>query len=224
MTRIIAHRGASFAAPENSMEAFQRAIDMGADGIELDVHTSRDGELVVIHNAKVMGRPIHRLTVVDIMQHVKLPNGETPPILGDVLNKFGDLTTMYIEVKSLNAACDDALLDAIEQSPRPAECHVHAFDHRIVKRLLDAAPELKAGALSSSYPIDAVRPLRDCGATTLWQYQNHVDGELTAAVHEAGCEVFAWTVDDPDRMEKLRACGVDAVCTNAPDVARRVIR
>jgi glycerophosphoryl diester phosphodiesterase len=129
----------------------------------------------------------------------------------------------FIELKTLPAEADAALLALLDRAPRPEHCHVHSFDHRIIRRLTAQRPGLPAGVLSGSYTLDPARQVREAGATTLWQHQEMVDGPLAALVHEAGFRLYAWTADRPDRMKRLLADGVDGICTNRPDVAREVV-
>lgn len=223
MTKIIAHRGASGYQPENTLPAFTRAVEMGADGIELDIHSTADGLLAVFHNGIVGGVPIGHLTFDGLQDRVDLPQDEVVPELETVLARVGGSLTVYIEVKTLDPGCDARLLEAIAASPRPDACQVHSFDHRIIKRLLAASPGLVGGALSSSYPLDPIGPVRACGATVLWQARDQVDADLVTAVKAAGLQLITFTVDRPGEVKQMADLGVDAICTNTPDVARKAL-
>ena len=221
MPLVIAHRGASAYQVENSLAAFRTAQEQGTDGIELDVHLTADGVAMVHHDTEAGGLAITEVERADLA-NVTLPNGETLPTLADALAAIGDSTMVFIEVKSLPADQDDVLLTALDDGPVPAMYHLHSFDHRIVKRLKETRA-LTYGVLSASYPIDPVTQLTQTGATELWQHESLVDVELVEAVHGMGGRVYAWTVNDPGRMEALLNIGVDAICTDKPDVARKVV-
>ena len=133
MTLVIAHRGASRDEPENSLAAFRTAVAQDADGIELDIHGTTDGELVVVHDPVIDGTPIGALPASAVRRH-RLENGEVIPTLTDSLKAIGLETDVFIEAKTLAATCDDALLAVIDAAPSPGRCQVHAFDHRIVHR------------------------------------------------------------------------------------------
>jgi glycerophosphoryl diester phosphodiesterase len=218
---VIAHRGASAHALENSLAAFQAARRMGADAVELDVHATADGSLLVHHDELVGGYPIPQLTTEQAAA-VRLANGEPLPTLAQALETIGDLQ-VFIEVKSLPAQFDDRLFQAIEAGPNPSGYAVHGFDHRLVRRLGAERPALPRGVLSSSYPVRPLVPLEDAGATTLWQERGLVDLSLIHALHANGCRVFVWTVNDADEMAQLVSLGVDGLCTNYPERARRVV-
>ena len=139
MSIVIAHRGASAYELENSLAAFRRARDQGADGIELDVHETGDGELVVVHDADLAGRPIAEMAIADVRSH-PLANGEPVPTLAETLDVIGAETIAFIEVKGLTPAGDARLFDLIDQAPASSNCHVHSFDHRVVAASDPPAP------------------------------------------------------------------------------------
>jgi glycerophosphoryl diester phosphodiesterase len=130
---------------------------------------------------------------------------------------------IFVELKALDPRDDGQLLKVLEEGPAPTRYHVHSFDHRIVRRLKDRQPALDTGVLSASYPVRPLAQLEDAGATTLWQQQKLLDVQLVEEAHRGGARVFAWTVDDPERMQQLLDLGVDALCSNTPDVARSVV-
>jgi glycerophosphoryl diester phosphodiesterase len=216
---VIAHRGASGYEYENSRAAFRRAIMLDADGVELDVHATRDGTIVVHHDAELPGvGPIAQLTTEEARQ-VRIRNGETLPLLQEVLELIGD-HDVWVEVKSLPSEHDQALLSVLDAGPAPQRYAVHSFDHRIVRRLGEARPELARGILLSAYLNETVAALRAVGATTLWQEWQLVDEALVKAVHAAGCRIHAWTVNEVGDLEHLVRLGVDGLCGNYPDRIR----
>ena len=94
---------------------------------------------------------------------------------------------------------------------------VPAFDHRIVKRMLELIPSVRTGALQVSYLIDTVSALRRCGATDLWQHADFIDAALVTDIHANGGKVVAWTANDESQWEFLATIGVDAICTDRVD-------
>lgn len=216
--RVLAHRGASGVAFENSLTAFREARRLGADGVELDVHLSRDGGLIVHHDPLIPGVGPIVAQDTEVIRATRLPNGEQIPTLDEALAELQGLE-VWIELKSLPASGDEILLRLLEGSD-PALTGVHAFDHRIVARLGERLPSLRRGILSVSYPVDPVAPLRQAGASALWQEWHLIDAELVREVHRMGGELIAWTVPDRDTARTLGALGVDAVCGNYPDQLR----
>ena len=219
---VIAHRGASGYEYENSRAAFRRAIMLDADGVELDVHATHDGGIVVHHDPDVPGfGPIAQLTLAEARQ-VRIPNGEPLPSLAEILGLVGD-RQVWVEVKGLPPKYDRVLLTILDQGPAPERYAVHSFDHRIVCRLGEARPTLRRGILLTSYLQDAVAVMRGVGATTLWQEWQQVDEELVNLVHEAGGTVIAWTVNELGDLDRMVRLGVDGLCGNYPDRIRVAI-
>ncbi len=219
---VIAHRGASAREVENSLAAFRAAAALGADAVELDVHATADGALMVHHDETLSGRRIADLTA-DQVAPERLANGEPVPTLRDVLGALGPSLQVFVEVKSLPPRFDASLLEALDRGPNPAGYAVHGFDHRIVQRLGRERPGLRRGVLSASYPVRPVPPLEDAGAMMLWQERTLVDRSLADALHAARMQLFAWTVDDPAEMRQLVELGADAICTNRPEIGRQVV-
>jgi glycerophosphoryl diester phosphodiesterase len=167
---------------ENSLEAFRDAIRRGAEGVELDVHATRDGGLVVHHDPAIPGLGAIAAATSFAIRSVRLSNGEPAPTLAEALAAIGDAET-WIEVKALPEQADETLLRTIDAAPAPGRCAVHSFDHGIVARLGERRPGLRRGVLSSAYPRDPAALMHSVGATALWQDWRSIDAELVEAVH-----------------------------------------
>lgn len=222
MTLVIAHRGASGAAWENSPTAFRLAREFGADGVELDVHATADGALVVHHDPDVPGIGAIGAHALAVLERHRLPNGEAIPTLAATLALLDGLD-VWVEVKALPPRADAELLATLAAGPTPGKYAVHSFDHRIIRRLRDQAPALRLGALQVGRPVDALAAARAAGATTLWQERHLVDADLVGTAHRAGMQVITWTVDDPAEIARLAAMGVDGICGNYPDRIRQKV-
>jgi glycerophosphoryl diester phosphodiesterase len=219
---VIAHRGASGYEYENSRAAFRRAVMLDADGVELDVHATRDGGIVVHHDPEIPGvGPIAELSLAEA-RRARIRNGETLPLLTEVLELVGE-RDVWVELKSLPPVHDQCLLEVLDRGPAPERYAVHSFDHRIVFRLGELRPSLRRGILLSAYLRDPVSVMRTAGATTLWQEWQQVDQELVNRVHEAGCAVVAWTVNELGDLDRMVRLGVDGLCGNYPDRIRVAI-
>jgi glycerophosphoryl diester phosphodiesterase len=221
--RIIAHRGASGHACENSPSAFRRAVELGADGVELDVHATSDGALLVHHDPEVASIGTIGQLPAGAFHEYRLPNGESIPTLGEALELLPGLE-VWVELKTLPARWDGRLLAVLDAGPCPWRYGVHAFDHRIIARLGEHRPELRRGVLMASYLLDNSPVLRAAGADTLWMEAHLIDAELVHALHEDGFEIIAWTADEAREIHRLSGLGVDAICGNYPDRIRAALR
>jgi glycerophosphoryl diester phosphodiesterase len=219
---VIAHRGASGSELENSLAAFRAAAPQGADAVELDVHATADGELIVHHDEAVAGTHITQANARAIGA-LRLANGEPVPTLSQALAAIAPRLQVFVEVKSLPSRWDDRLLAALDRGPNPAGYAVHSFDHRIVRRLGEKRPGLPRGILASAYLIRPLSALQDAGASILWQEGTVVDELLVRTVQAAGARIFVWTVNEPGDLAQGVAWGVDGLCTNFPARARQAV-
>ncbi|MGH9133879.1 MAG: glycerophosphodiester phosphodiesterase [Ilumatobacteraceae bacterium] len=226
-TSVIAHRGASRAARENTVEAFRLAVAMGSDGIELDVRRTRDGHLVVHHDARLAGGQ----AIVDLARH-DLP--AHIPDLRDALlacaGSGGRQPVVNIEIK--NDAAEPDFDDTRAVAPRVVaealsvgDRHrwlISAFDLATVDAVHAFDPEIPTAWLVAVVPGDAVAVLRERGHRALHPWVETLDRSSVDACHAEGIAVNTWTCDDPDRMRELIDWGIDGICTNVPDVALAV--
>lgn len=213
---IIAHRGITSLAIENSLAAFRLAVENSTprpDGVELDVHSTADGKIVVHHDPTLpSGRPI-ATTTLDRIREERLADGHQVPTLEEALDVLGELR-VYVEAKGIAPSADGALIGALRGGLHPGRYQVHSFDHRVVARIARQAPWFGYGVLSTSYPISPVSPVIAAGARTLWQEWHLVDRELVERCAEREVEVIAWTCRTDQEVRAMAALGVAGVCVD----------
>lgn len=221
---VIAHRGASGTELENSLAAFRAAASLGADAVELDVHGTADGELIVHHDETIDGTHHIAHSSASAIAQLRLANGEPIPTLSQALAAVAPPLQVFVEVKSLAPRWDERLFDVLDRGPSARGYAVHSFDHRIVRRLGEKRPGLTRGVLASAYLIRPLSAMEDVGASVLWQERTVVDEGLVRMVHgSAGARIFVWTVDDMADMSRFVAWGVDGLCTNHPARGRQAV-
>lgn len=219
---IIGHRGSPREHRENTLPSFKRAFDDGADGVELDVHGTRDGAVVVHHDSATNSRAGDSGTVMVIAESTLAAlraveiGTDRISTLEEMLASVPDRGTVYVEVKA--PRIEESVISAIRAGGR--RCAVHSFDHRVARRVRELAPDLPVGVLQTSYPVDPIRPLRDADARDLWQHWELIDAALIDLVHAEGGKIIAWTVNDPRVAERLIHWGVDGICTDVPGTMR----
>jgi glycerophosphoryl diester phosphodiesterase len=222
---VIAHRGLPRRARENTLKSFEAALDAGADAIELDVHSTSDGVVVVHHDpwlagtepgAPQRGPLIALMTSEELVAH---DSGRDVPALVEVLSLVGTRATVYVEIKAPHI--EDQVVAAIRSCETP--CAVHSFDHRASQRVRRSAPEIPVGILQTSYLVDPVAALTATGARDLWQHWEMIDEPLIRCVHDAGGRIIAWTVNETKAIEYLTSLGVDGLCSDVTDHVRAVL-
>ena len=224
---LIAHRGAATprSHPENTVAAFRRARSVAADWVELDVRRTADGATAVHHDAHLAdGRMIASLRRADVPGHV--------PDLDEALAACMGLG-VNIEIKNLTIDPDHdptqwlsrVVVDAVARADPPVSVLVSSFDRDAIERVHALAPSLPTALLTFALddPAPTVAWCATRGHRALHPFDATVDRALVDLAHDHGLAVNVWTVDDPDRIVALAEMGVDGICTNVPDVARRVL-
>ena len=214
----IAHRGAPRELRENTLPSFLRALERGAQAIELDVHATADGVVVVHHDPRLKpdtarpqfaGRAIREMSWAEL-QRVLYRDGHGLPTLAEVLEAVGSRAKVYVEVKQ--PGIEAAVVGLLRASG--TRTAVHAFDHRVIRAVHALAPEIATGILVDAYLLDAPHALAEAHAHDFWPSVEFCDGALIDQVHAAGGRVIAWTANDPAVIAALAAAGVDGLCTD----------
>jgi glycerophosphoryl diester phosphodiesterase len=209
----IAHRGASRERRENTLPAFELALQRGADAIELDVHATSDGVVVVHHDPAVAGLAIASATW-PVLAKIVLAGGAGIPRLKDVLTTVGGRATVYIELKGVGCEAR-AIAVAREFGQRYA---VHSFEHAAIERAAATAPDVPRGVLIDRGTPHAAKTLaeivRRLKPRDVWPHHSLVDAEFAEAATALGLRVIPWTVNEPDNARRLAALGVAGICTD----------
>jgi len=204
----IAHRGAKREFPENTLLSFRRAFELGADAVELDVHTTKDG-VVVVHHDPTIGRhgpALRDLTWLELEQRTDT----AVPRLQDVLEAIPASATAYVEIKALGI--EQAVSETLASVP--VRCAVHSFDHATIVRMREIAPRFARGVLFDGSLSTLNDVLSRSAARDVWPQWKLIDQALVNRVHARGCRIIAWTVNSRDEARRLAALGVDGICSD----------
>nr|MDO8084380.1 glycerophosphodiester phosphodiesterase family protein [Candidatus Sigynarchaeum springense] len=223
MVLVIAHRGFSGKYPENTMLAFRKAIEIGAGGIELDVHATSDGHIVVMHDGDVRRTTngsglISKMTLGEF-QKLDAGQGEHPPLLEDVIvlcKEHG--TFLNIEIKALGI--QERVARLVMKHDYVGNVLISSFMHPQLPKFKTYEPNFKIAALipdvaakmimkiiSKLIPVDAINP-----------HYKSISNDFMAAARARKYSIYAWTVDDVGEFKKLASMGVAGVITNRPDL------
>ena len=236
-TFVWAHRGASAYAPENTMEAFALAKEMGADGIEIDVHFSKDGRLIVAHDetvdrcssgkGRIVDKSYQELLELDFSNHKSGYSGVKVPVLEQVLDFVRQSgLTLNIELKTgivLYEGIEAAVTKMVRDFGVEEQVIYSSFNHYSLMLARQAEPACRIGLLYSEAMIDPALYAKRIGANALHPFYPtlQVPGTMEGA-RKNGILVHPWTVDGEPELKAMLALGVDAVITNRPDVALRI--
>lgn len=234
---VVAHRGFSDSAPENTLVAIREAIDAGADGSEFDVWKCRSGELILMHDNRVDRTTdgkgeIKRLTLTEIkrLDAGSWKNaryaGEPVPTLDEALALLKDSgTRAVVEIKGKGLASE--VLDAVERAGMHDQTTIISFDSATVGDIRRLDPDIQCawlfGKNIKGTMAERAQWIADeaakCGAKIVNVEFKLLSRELIADLNRRGLRVWTWTVDEPLVMAELIRSGVDKVTTNRPDVA-----
>jgi glycerophosphoryl diester phosphodiesterase len=207
---VVAHRGAWGAGvPENSLAAFERAIDLGADMIELDVRRTRDHELIVFHDAGIGGTPVADLTRPEIENRA----GVLPPLLAETLDLARGRIALDVELKEDGYVDEPAdLLSGFAASG--GELIVTSFLDPVVAQLTELTPQLTRGLILRRSAENAAERAQACGATVVLPKMRLVEEALLAELSDAGLTVIVWDFMAADHAALLSDTRISGVITD----------
>lgn len=231
MTLVIAHRGASAYRPENTLAAYALAIEQGSDMIEVDLHRTRDGVVVVTHDEDLEGlggTGEIADTGFEALRRLDAGGGEPVPTLDEMLDAFGDRIAFNLELKRGTRTdypgLERAALDAVRERGLLARTLFSSFYDPILARLRDQEPGARLGLLiSKRYPHRALARAQALGAEALHPERALAEPSLVEAAHAAGLAVNVYTVNELAEMRRLLALEVEGLITNHPDRLRALL-
>lgn len=246
-----AHRGDSARAPENTLESFRLAVESGAEGLELDVHMTRDGRIVAIHDdtlerttdgtGYVRNKTIAEIERIDAGYRFA-GDGSYPyrgeglrvPTLDEVFREFPGLA-VNVEIKEDQPGVQEAVLRVIRKAKAEERTLVASQHHTVIQRFREisgdeistsaSGREIRAFFLLSSLRLETLsQPAYDALQVPVsYRGVEVVSTEFVEAAHRLGVRVDVWTVDDPGEMQLLLDKGVDVIMTNRPATLQKVL-
>lgn len=229
---VIAHRGASGEYPENTLLAFAKGLEQGADGLELDVRATADGVPIVLHDATLDrttdgAGPVARLSLADV-RRVDAGRGERVPTLAEVLERFA-ATPLLVEIKERSAARPTLALLRRHRAERRALVGAFGFGALAPffgTEFARAPVRAEVACFWAASRLGLSLGGRRYGALSVPEYSGRlrvVDRRFVAAARRARVPVHVWTVDDPAHAARLRGLGVCGILTNYPERMRDLV-
>ncbi len=220
----IGHRGAKGYAPENTLLSFQKAIEMGVDGIELDVHLSADGQIIVIHDATIdrttNGQGVVNSLSLRELKGFRIENEHEIPTLIEVFNLVNKRCFINIELKGKGTALPVLALIEKYVSKKNWQYHhflISSFDWVSLLDIHLAKPTIPLGVLTE-YDIDlAFAFAKHIQAQSIHSYFHLLTKEKTAKIREEGFRILAWTVNETEDIQKIKSFHINGIITDYPD-------
>lgn len=235
---IVGHRGALGHAPENTIVSFEKAAELGAHAFECDVHLSRDGEAVVIHDATVdrvtggHGR-VDAMTVAELKQlRVGAPpgseyTGDAIPTLAEALDagvRLGIETVIELKGEpEPPPALIERVVGLIQDRRLVDRVAIISFHHPSLLRVRELDGDIATGILFGHGSPDPIADARTYGANSIRPHHARVTRRMAEEAHEAGLCLHTWTVNEPDQARRLIELGVDSIGSDYPDRLHRLL-
>ncbi|TFG18510.1 MAG: glycerophosphodiester phosphodiesterase [Promethearchaeota archaeon] len=214
---IIGHRGAFFEATQNTIRAFELAVECGAEMVEFDVHSTKDGHVVIIHDRTTekvsdVHMDVQKSTLAEV-QKVPLHGGHTIPTLDELFKKFKGKLYFQIEIKQAGIASE--VLSVIDKHDLYDQCIISSFNHDDLASYRDSKKSLLIALLQDTSK-GLIKKTLDMGMDGIHPEYNVVTPELVSEAHSNNLFVNTWTADRKKSWEHLIRCGVDGIMTNNP--------
>lgn len=221
--RIIAHRGARYEEPENTLRAIKRAFECGADAVEIDVRLSKDHEIVVIHDntlerttngsGKVGEKTLNDLRSFDAGK------GERIPVLSEVLLLAKTLgIEVVIELKEVGM--EKPVVQEIAEAEMEQSVTISSFFLHSLLKIKELVPAIKTGIILSSLPLFPVKLALDARADIIFQKYPRLDREYIEEASRNEIAIYPWTINTLEDFEKVRELGVPGIVTDNPCLFR----
>jgi len=225
MTKNIAHRGFSALYPENTMLAFEKAVEAGCDGIELDVHLSRDGEIIIIHDEMLErttnGQGYVKNLFLTELSLLKISNGQHIPTLAEYLD-FAQKAKIItnIELKNdivLYPGIEKKVIAAIRSSKLEERIILSSFNHFSILECKKLAPEISCAFLTYSWYVDVGAYAKGHNIPFVHPTYTSLSEDVVKEIHNKDIGINTYTVNDSTEMARLIALGVEGIITDCPD-------
>ncbi|HYA85561.1 MAG TPA: glycerophosphodiester phosphodiesterase [Nitrospirota bacterium] len=222
---VIAHRGDSSESLENSIDSIHRALSYPVDMIELDIRKSLDNVLYVMHD-KMTGRTAERNINIehetsDVISKIKLINGEPVPTIEDVIKTVAGSTGLNIEIKSSGAGV--LIAQYFAATYYPGYVLLSSFEEDEVRAVRHILPVMPTSVIYDVFSFHDVKSYKKRGYKIIILRKNTVNEKLIKACHEEMIDVYVWTVDEEDEMQKFISLGVDGIYSNRPGVLKTLL-
>lgn len=220
----IGHRGAKGHAPENSLISFQKALDMQVDGIELDVHLSADGELIVIHDQTIdrttSGKGLVNKLSLHELKSVLIENKHEIPTLQEVFDLVNQNCVINIELKTYETAAKvtELIEKYVSEKNWQYDCFlVSSFDWNALQQVRFLNDEIPIGILTETNLDLALAFAKFIQAKSIHPHFHLLTKENTERMQEKGLQVFPWTVNEQEDLKKIKSFNVNGIITDFPD-------
>ncbi len=236
--KVIAHRGFSSRAPENTMAAFREALEFGVDGLEFDVHLTKDGQLVICHDASIDrttdGNGLIAAQTLRELQQFDAGRWFAPHFQGERIPAARELFALVkgstcllnVEIKhdtARSAPVEEAVVSGLQEFGLVDQAIVSSFDHYRLHRIRQLEPRVRTAPLYTAALFKPWQYAKTLGAAAVHPYFRTVTKDIVSGCHDSGILIHPYTVNEPEALSAMRGLGVDAVITDYPERVGKTI-
>jgi len=217
----IGHRGARAYEPENTILSFKRALELGVNAVELDVRRTKDGEIVVIHDAEVdrttNGKGLVNELTLNELKRLSTEKGEKIPTLEEALDFLDRKVKILIEIKEVGV--EEKVLDIVRRIGLEDNVIIISFHEEALRRVRELSEAVETGLIYVKHrdPIGAALSIKAQHILPMYKF---IYPSLVRRAHEKGLKVIAWTINTPEEARNYTKMGVDGIASDKPDILR----
>ena len=220
MVQIIGHRGARGLEPENTMRSFRKALELAVDYVECDVHMTRDGLIILMHDHTVDrttngAGPVNSFTF-DEIRLLDAGKSQSVPTLQELLDLARGKARLHIELKDESAV--EHTVRCVEKNSMEAEVFLTSGNTETLRRVRDLNPSIPTEHIFGEPPDNAIDRALSVSARRVSCHISHLTPQFVQKAHENGIAVIAWPPNTVEEAKKAINCGVDLICTDRPDI------
>ncbi len=220
---FIAHRGASAYEPENTIKAFERAIELGADAIELDVRLTKDGVPIIIHDESLdrvagINAKVADLSLNDVRK-VRVFGSEPIPTLEEVLASFAPRIPIFIEIKDVRAS--KPVAELVQRLGFVDRVLIISFYQEALKTVKEISKDFAIGLIVNRRGVN-IREYIHLNIDAILPRYDVVTPRFVQEAHAHNIKVYAWTINDPTTALRMIGFGIDGIATDRPDIKRSI--
>jgi len=214
----IAHRGYTRHFPDNTLEAFGAALELGVDGVEFDVQETADGEFFIFHDDEIQDKPIAAMTTRE-MREIRVQGKYNVPMLQETLELLGHSPILIVELKQVRSL--DKFLELLRTYADVTRTVIVSFSTEMITKVAGLAPDIMRAVITNTGVKKADEITRSTHSMAIGMAGRDLNSDVIASLHRDGTMVFVWDCTDAETVHRALAFDIDGVISDVPDVVKQ---
>jgi glycerophosphoryl diester phosphodiesterase len=214
----IAHRGFTRNFPDNTLESFRAALELGVDGVEFDVQETADGAFFIFHDDDYEGKPVAAMTF-DEIREIRVKGKYRVPTLEQTLELLGHAPILIVELKQVSSL--DKFLQILRSYADVTRTVVVSFSKELIERMADLAPDIMRAVITNTGVKNADAITQSTHSVAIGMAGRDLDNDVISRLHKDGTMVFVWDCTDAETVHRALMFDIDGVISDVPDVVKQ---